>query len=101
MNVCDDRPDSPSPARVVGAITDGGGPAGKTISPMCAQPKAQGWTIQCQRAPGLPPRTPLHGNRGTRLTLLSYQVAETRQTGSAAAKCSSQTDLRLTFIDPI
>ncbi len=41
------------------------------------------------------------GNRGTRLTLLSYQVAKARRTGGAAAKCSNHTDSHLTFIDPI
>jgi hypothetical protein len=43
---------------------------------------------------------PLHGNGGTRVTLLTYQVAKTRRIGSAAAKCSNQADLHLTFIDP-
>jgi hypothetical protein len=53
-------------------------------------------------APGLlPPRIPLHGNRGARLTLLSYQAAKARRICCAAAKCSNQTDLHLTFIDPI
>jgi hypothetical protein len=33
--------------------------------------------------------------------LLSYQVAKARRIDSAAAKCSNQTDLRLTLIDPI
>jgi hypothetical protein len=32
---------------------------------------------------------------------LSCQVAKTRRIGSAAAKCSNQADLHLTFIDPI
>jgi hypothetical protein len=43
----------------------------------------------------------LHESRGARLTLLSYQVATTKQIGSAAGKCSNQADLHLTFIDPI
>jgi len=41
------------------------------------------------------------GNRGTRLTLLSYQVAKTRRMCGAAAKCSNQTDLRPALTDPI
>jgi hypothetical protein len=32
---------------------------------------------------------------------LSCQVAKARRIGGAAAKCSNQTDLYLTFIDPI
>ncbi len=46
-------------------------------------------------------RTALHENRRTRFTLLNYQVAKTRRIGSAAAKCSNQTDLHLTLIDQI
>ncbi len=47
------------------------------------------------------PEPPLHGDRGARLTLLSYQAAKTRRICGAAAKCSNQTDLHLTFVDPI
>jgi hypothetical protein len=43
-------------------------------------------------------RTPYSG---TRFTLLSYQAAKTRSIGSAAGKCSNQTDLHLTFTDPV
>jgi hypothetical protein len=43
----------------------------------------------------------MHGNRGTRLTLLSYRVAKTRLIGGAAVECSNQADLHLTFTDPI
>jgi hypothetical protein len=39
-------------------------------------------------------------NYAPQLTLLSCQVAKSRGIGSAAAKCSNQADLRLTFIDP-
>ena len=38
--------------------------------------------------------------RGARFTLLSYQVAKARRTGSAAAMCSNQADLRLALPDP-
>jgi hypothetical protein len=41
------------------------------------------------------------GDRGARLTLLIYQVAEARRIGCAAARCSDQADLHLTFIDPM
>ena len=47
------------------------------------------------------PEPLLHGNRSARLTLLSYQAAKARRICCAAAKCSNQTDLHLTFIDPI
>ncbi len=47
------------------------------------------------------PEPLLHGNRGARFTLLSYQAAKARRICCAAAKCSNQTDLHLTFIDPI
>ncbi len=50
------------------------------------------------RAPG---RTARKARPLFRLTLLSYQVAKARRTGGAAAKCSNQADLHLTFIDPI
>jgi hypothetical protein len=56
-----------------------------------------------QAGPGLLPlRTLLHGSRGDTIdTLLSYQAAKARRLCCAAAKCSNQTDLHLTFIDLI
>jgi hypothetical protein len=48
-----------------------------------------------------PPRIPLHRTAAYDSRLLSYQVAKTRRIGSAAAKCSNQADLHLTFTDPI
>ncbi len=47
------------------------------------------------------PEPLMHGNRGARFTLLSYQAAKARRICCAATKCSNQTDLHLTFIDPI
>ncbi len=44
--------------------------------------------------------TALCGYRA-RLTLLSCQATKARRICCAAAKCSNQTDLHLTFIDPI
>ena len=45
------------------------------------------------------PRYRRHQN--IRFTLLTCQLAKTRWICSAAAKCSNQADLYLTFIDPI
>jgi hypothetical protein len=96
----EDRLDSRLRLTWLAAIRDGEGLARKTISPTCAQPKAPGWTIQPHHVSGSAPDRAA-GNRGARLALLSCQVAKTRRIGSAAAKCSNQTDLHLTFIDPI
>jgi hypothetical protein len=74
---------------------------GKTTSPAYAA-KGERLDLSTTTAdPELPFRSSLRGNRGTRLMLLNYQVAETRRIGSAAAKCSNQADLHLTFTDPI
>ncbi len=43
----------------------------------------------------------LRDEEAARLTLLSYQAAKARRICCAAAKCSNQTDLHLTVIDPI
>src|SRR6266567_834005 len=43
----------------------------------------------------------LRDEEAARSTLLSYQAAKARRICGAAPKCSNQTDLHLTFIDPI
>ena len=69
----------------------------------CQECRVQGWTSSTIAHLRLTVPDHAAWKRGTRPTLLSYQVAKTGRTaiGSAAAKCSNQADLHSTFIDPL